>query len=181
MITSELLRIMYAPLDYIHERHFSKPTCAMPSALQQAVNHELIRRFSLSTAIDFPLQTRDFSHRLVVEWKSVPEVAWLLGCKLARGTLARYGQLATLPNMARRFVELPIACPAVELTMPVTKSSLEMHGARYLFLLQQQLPAALGQRLHLVFEPDKQTNYLECTLNRSLLTFAFDYAKNSSH
>jgi type III secretion system OrgA/MxiK family protein len=181
MIKPELLRIMYAPLDYIHERHFPKPVCTMSSALQQAVNHALIKRFSLSTSIDFSLQASDFSQRLVVEWKNISEVAWLLGCKLARGTLARNGQLATLSNVARRFVELPISCPAFELTMPVTKSSLEMHGARYLFLLQQQLPAALRQRMQLIFESDKQTAYPGCTLNRSLLTFAFDYAKNSSH
>jgi type III secretion system OrgA/MxiK family protein len=181
MMNSDLLRIMYAPLDYIHSNHFAAPTVTLTPALEQAINHTLIQRYALSTEINFLPQSSDFSLRLVSEWKNIPAAAWLLGCKLARGSLARSGQLATLPTIARRFIELPIACPAIELATPLVKSSLAVHGGRYLFLLKQNLPAALGQRLPLFFESDMAVEHHRCTLNRSLLTFAFDYAKNSIH
>ena len=180
-MNSDLLRIMYAPLDYIHANHFAAPTIALAPALEQAINHTLIQRYALSTEINFSLQSSDFSQRLVSDWKNIPEAAWLLGCKLARGSLARSGQLATLPLVARRFIELPIACPAIELAVPLVKSRLAKHGGRYLFLLQKNLPIALGQRLPLFFESDLPVSPHGCTVNRSLLTFAFDYAKNSVH
>lgn len=176
-----LLRVMYAPLDYIHPLYFSTPKEAIPQALQQAVNHALIRRFELGTAVDFKLQSSDFSYLLVQQWHLIPDVAWLLGCKLARGSLAMNGRLASLPDLARQFIELPLACPPVPLTGPVTTESLRSHGARYLFLLQRQLPATLAQRLNLLFAPDVGESDKTAILNRSLLTFAFDYAKNFKH
>ncbi|MET3108415.1 type III secretion system OrgA/MxiK family protein [Oxalobacteraceae bacterium GrIS 2.11] len=180
-MTPELLRVMYAPLDYIHPERFAKPANALPAAVEEAINHTLIQRFALETALSFPLQTGDFSQRLVSEWKNIRRAAWLLGCKLGRGSLARTGQLATLPNMARRFIELPIACPACPLPAPISQSSLELHGAGYLQLLQQQLPRALAQRLVLLFESDQPVDLNVASLNRPLLNFAFDYAKNPIH
>jgi type III secretion system OrgA/MxiK family protein len=180
-----LLRVMYAPLDYIHAEHFPSPRGSLPSTLQQAVNHTLIQRFSLPTKLDFSLTPSDFSQQLVENWKFLSHAAWLLGCRLARGSLAMGGHLAALPVIARRFIELPVPCPACPLNLPLTQPNLEMHGARYLFLLQPQLPDALAQRLALVFAPHEQGAHQGHALNRSLLTFAFDfasdYAKNTSH
>ena len=176
-----LLRVMYAPLDYIHPHYFQGPAISMPPALQQAINHALIKRFSLTTSIDFKLQSSDFSHLLVQHWSLIPEVAWLLGCKLARGSLARNGYLATLPGVARQFIELPLACSPCELNGEPTTEAIRQHGARYLFLLKQQLPVALAQRLGLLFAPQNGADSQAAILNRSLLTFAFDYAQNFKH
>jgi type III secretion system OrgA/MxiK family protein len=173
-----LLRVMYAPLDYIHPHHFQPTKDAISPLLQRAINHGLIKRFSLNTAIDFKLQASDFSHLLVSHWDLTPHVAWLLGCKLARGSLARDGHLATLPGVARQFIELPLACPAFELNEELTAENIRLHGARYIFLLKQHLPVALAQRLCLLFGPASGADMQIAHLNRSLLTFAFDYAKN---
>jgi len=178
---SALLRVMYAPLDYIHPDYFPAAVVPLAPVVQQAVNHTLIQRFSLATKLDFSLKTSDFSKRLVADWHLIPQVAYLLGCKLARGSLAVNGKLAELPVNARRFVELPVACPACYLAEPVTKANIELCGAHYLYLLQQHLPSALGQRLKLMFSTEKQVVSESMVLNRSLLTFAFDYAKNSSN
>jgi len=181
MTTPALLRVMYAPLDYIHPHYFPRPAAALTPSVQMAVNHTLIERFALSTSINFHLQVNDFSQRLVAEWKLVPQVTWLLGCKLARGSLAMGGQLANLPEHARRFIELPVICPACGIEAPVTRDKLELHGARYLAELRSQLPSALGQRFSLMFQPESQHPLPGVALNRSLLNFAFDYAKNSTH
>jgi type III secretion system OrgA/MxiK family protein len=175
----DLLRTMYAPLDYIHPKRFPKPADDLSPVLQQVINRTLIQRFGLATALDFNLQSSDFSQRLVSDWKNIRRAAWLLGCKLARGNLAFNGQLATLPAAARQFIELPVACPSIPLDSLVDQFSLEMHGSRYVFLLAQHLPTALEQRLRLLFVTEKAPH--DCVLNRSLLTFAFDYAKNSIH
>ena len=53
--------------------------------------------------------------------------------------------------------------------------------ADYLVQLQQNLPQALAQRLPLLFAPVGNGALQGVNLNRSLLTFAFDYAKNTSH
>jgi len=176
-----LLRVMYAPLDYIHSDYFPTPECEITSALQQAVNHTLIKRFGLVTDLDFSLKSSDFSQRLVADWHLIPRAAWLLGCKMARGSLAKTGRLATLPPLARRFIELPIVCEPLELPGAITEARLEVHGARYLIQLQQQLPEALGQRLPLLFPRNESGPFQGMELNRSLLTFAFDYAKNTYH
>ena len=91
------------------------------------------------------------------------------------------GHLARLPVNARRFIELPIACPSIPINVPISKSGLELHGARYLYLLREHMPVALGQRLPLMFSSDEKTEHHGVSLNRSLLTFGFDYAKNTSH
>jgi type III secretion system OrgA/MxiK family protein len=145
------------------------------------INHALIRRFSLKSRIDFKLQSDDFSSLLVSQWCAIPDVAWLLGCKLARGSLARNGYLATLPEVARRFIELPLVCPSCDLDAELTKENIRQHGASYLYLLKPQLPVALAQRLSLLFAPSVRANMNAGILNRSLLTFAFDYAKNIKH
>lgn len=181
-----LLRIMYAPLDYIHHARFKKPAEGLSPSLQQAVNHSLIKRYQLETKFDFTVNSRDFSQHVVNDWRLLPKVAWLLGCKLVRGSLAANGQLATLPDAAHRFVALPIPCPAYQSNMAVSKSDIVLFGARYLYQLQPHLPAAIAQRLPLLFAPDAALSASvsgdepALTLNRSLLTFAFDYAKNSS-
>jgi type III secretion system OrgA/MxiK family protein len=178
----KLLRVMYAPLDYIHPGHFA--ASSIPQPLHHAVNHTLIQRFGLATAIDFQLQSADLSHLLVQEWHAIGDVAWLLGCKLARGSFAMNGQLLALPGVARQFIELPLACPAMPLAGPLGAADadkIRQHGARYLFLLKQKLPAALAQRLTLMFAPEVGEPDPGVILNRSLLTFAFDYAKNIKH
>jgi len=179
MMTS-LLRVMYAPLDYIHPAYFAKPERSLTASEQQAINHTLIRRYHLNTSLDFSVRSNDIA-RLISEWRAIPQVAWLLGCKLARGSLAMDGHLASLPPYARQFVDLPVICPALPLHGPISQSAIEMHGARYLFQWQAQLPESLAQRLPLLFAPDNSVPCKDLVLNRSLLTFAFDYAKNFQH
>ena len=180
-MTPALLRVMYAPIDYIHPHYFPTPTVQLSPALQTAVNHVLIERYALIKSIDFRLETRNFSEQVVANWKHVPKIAWLLGCKLARGSLALNGQLASLPREARSFIELPIACPAEPVDLKINRNKLELLGARYLYQLHSQLPAALGQRLELMFAPDMRQPLNGGGLNRSLLNFAFDHAKITIH
>lgn len=177
-----LLRVMYAPLDYIHPKRFKKPVADLSTSLQQAVNHHLLKQYALPSALDFQLDSRDYSQQLVDGWKLLPKVAWLLGCKIARGSLAVSGRLAALPQVAQRFVALPIPCSAYPSDASVAESDFEQIGARYLYQLQSSLPVALAHRLPLVFAPesDNMDKFIsDVPLNRSLLTFAFDYAKNS--
>jgi len=186
-----LLRVMYAPLDYVNPQRFVKPAGVLSPGVQRAVNHHLIKQYGLPTALDFTVGSGDFSQRLVSEWKLLPLVAWLLGCKIVRGSLAMNGQFPALPPVAQRFIALPVPCPALPSAISVSKSDIELIGARYLSQLAPHLPAALAQRLPLVFapEPGDKENLLSGLLydpcvnspiNRSLITFAFDYAKNSS-
>jgi type III secretion system OrgA/MxiK family protein len=183
-----LLRVMYAPFDYVHPQRFIKPAGFLSAGVQQALNHHLIKQYQLPTALDFAVETANFSQRLIKDWKLLPTVAWLLGCKIVRGSLAIGGRLAALPEIAQRFVVLPVPCPAYPSTFStggtLSKSEIELVGARYLRQLQAQLPAALAQRLALVFSPeadnDVDQSIPDWSLNRSLLTFAFDYAQNSS-
>jgi type III secretion system OrgA/MxiK family protein len=179
-----ILRVMFAPLDYIHPQRFSKPAEALSSGVQQAVNHHLIKQYSLPTALDFSVSSGDFSQRLISEWKLLPKVAWLLGCKIARGSLAMSGKLVGLPAVAQQFIALPLPCPATASDLAVSTADIEQIGARYLYQLKPQLPAAIAERLPLVFAPESDTVdklIPDLSLNRSLLTFAFDYAKNTSN
>lgn len=171
-----LLRVLYAPLDYIHPVYSVRPESGLPSAVQLALNHALIQRFSLTTQMDHLLPLNDFTARLVEAWALIPQVAWLLGCKLARGTLALNGQLAGLAPVARQFIALPVACPSIELTLPCTKENIIMHGAAA--LLAQQWSPMLHQRLRLLFAPETADELAGCKINRSLVNFALDYAQN---
>lgn len=181
-----LLRVMYAPLDYIHPQRFKKPVESLSGSLQQAINHHLIQQHDLPTALDFAISSGDISQSLVTDWKLLPKAAWLLGCKIARGGLAIGGQFAALPAVAQRFIALPVPCAAYPSdTIVVARPDLELIGARYLYQLQPYLPAALAKRLPLVFGPDsEQANSTadkvlsELPMNRSLFTFAFDYARS---
>jgi type III secretion system OrgA/MxiK family protein len=188
LLSNSLLRVMYAPLDYVHTQRFQQPALALSSGMQQAVNHHLIKQYSLPTVLDFSVSSNDFSQRLISDWKLLPVVAWLLGCKIARGSLAMSGQLAALPALAQRFIALPVPCSAIASDVSVSKEEIEQIGARYLYQLKPQLPAAIAERLPLVFAPESAPEsdnadklIPDLSLNRSLLTFAFDYAKNSSN
>lgn len=182
-MSNVLLRVMYAPLDYVHSQRFAKPAGALSPGVQQAINHHLIKQYSLPTALDFKIDAQDYSQQLIRDWKLLPKVAWLLGCKIARGSLAINGRFVALPQIAQRFIALPIPCSAYPSDVSVNESEFELIGARYLFQLQSSLPVAIARRLPLVFEPlsDNLDRFIsdDVPLNRSLLTFAFDYAKNS--
>ena len=180
-MTAELLRVMYAPLDYIHPDHFPTPRTALKPAVSAAINHHLIRRFDLRTDIDSGLCDTGFNERLVNEWALIREAVWLIGCKLARAALARHGEFTKLSGPARQFVAVPLLCPALELIGPITRTNLEIHGGRYLLGLHQQLPPALVQRLVLLLPAGADHNPWHGGVNRSLLTFAFDYAKTTIH
>ena len=94
------------------------------------------------------------------------------------------GQLAALPAIAQRFIALPLPCPAIASDISVSTADIEQIGARYLSQLQAQLPPALAERLFLVFAPESDQIVKlipDLSLNRSLLTFAFDYAQNPSN
>jgi type III secretion system OrgA/MxiK family protein len=178
-----LLRVMYAPLDYIHPKRFLKPTEDLSPCVQQVVNNHLIKQYNLLTALDFSVGSDNFSQPLVSGWRLLPRVARLLGCKIARGSMARNGQFVALPLVAQRFISLPVPCPAYPSDASFSESDIELIGARYLYQQKPHLPAALAQRLSLVFAPEVENidqTMPSLTFNRSLLTFAFDYAKNSS-
>lgn len=184
-MTAALLQAMYAPLDYIHG---ARVDFALPAAdssetftpgLRQALNHALIKRLALPVRVDFDLTPADFSAQLIDNWQHLRQVAHLVGCKLARGTLAQHRYFGLLPDATRRFVALPIECPVIPLSAPLQPEQLELHGARYLLALCEQLPAALARRLPLVFAPGVADGVWQGHINRSLLTFAIDYAKTT--
>ena len=178
-MNTAMLRVMYAPLDYIHPVYFSRPIGVLSPTVQLALNHLLIQRFALITTLDQLHPLNDFTASVVSAWLMIPQATWLLGCKLARGTLAMNGQLAALAPVARQFIALPVACPAIELNMPCTKENLTMHGAAA--LLAQAWPSALQQRLRLLFDPQTPDQLAGCKINRSLINFALDYAQNSAY
>ena len=178
-MNTALLRIMYAPLDYIHPAYLVRPAGSLSPAVQLALNHLLIQRFSLITESDQLLPLNDLSAQVVSAWALLPQVAWLIGCKLARGTLAMNGQLASLSPLARQFIALPVSCPGIELSLPWSKENVTMHGAAA--VLAQTWPMALQQRLKLLFDPQTPAQLVGGTINRSLLSFAFDYAQNLTH
>ena len=178
-MNTALLRVMYAPLDYIHPAYLARSESTLSSTVQLVLNHLLIQRFALITESGQLHPLNDFTARAVSAWTSIPEVAWLIGCKLARGTLAMNGQLASLPPVARQFISLPVACPGVALTEPCTKENIIMHGGSA--LLAQPWPPALQQRLKLLFDPATSEQPAGCKINRSLINFAFDYAQNFTH
>ncbi len=76
---------------------------------------------------------------------------------------------------------MPLTCPAEELTGQVTRSTLELHGGRYLLAFRAQLPTPLAQRLALLLPSGVDLHPWQGAVNRSLLTFAFDYAKTTVH
>ena len=175
-MNTALLRVMYAPLDYLHPAYFSRPGVDLSAAVQLALNHSLIERFALTTQWEQTLPLNEITARLVSSWALIPEMAWLIGCKLARGSLALNGQLARLSPLARQFIALPVACPGIELTLPCTKENLTLHGAPVLLALPW--PAALQQRLRLLFAPEFPDQITACKINRPLINFAMDYAQN---
>jgi type III secretion system OrgA/MxiK family protein len=149
-LTAQLLSVMYDPLAYAAPSARSAVPGAGPIAWQ---NRKLIEYHGLACRIDF---APDVEHAWWIEhWPSLRRIAFLIGCRCLRDTLVTERHLLHLDPAARRFALLPVVAPPVNAVFssgqPVDDLILHAQGFRILYTLSAHLPAALRQRLALLF------------------------------
>ncbi|WP_175107160.1 hypothetical protein [Pararobbsia alpina] len=150
LLSAQLLRVMYDPLFYAAPS--AREACPTTgSAAWQ--NRKLIEHHRLACRIDFTLDAE--RSWWIEHWSSLRRIAFLIGCRCLRDTLATEGGLLHLDPVARRFALLPIVAPHAS-AKPLhgrraDDAVLHAQGFGVIGSIAIRLPYALRQRLALIF------------------------------
>lgn len=151
--------VIYNPLGYIHPQRLSLQAGFEAPAQRAAINAMLLRRYRLE-ATPIASEQAAAAGLLLKHWFRLPQIALLLGCQRLRLSLARRGALLRLPLWAQSFAGLPLLPQTgPDLAPDAVHASHDDHGVLLRHGMQQlgialgPLPAALAQRMPLMFAP----------------------------
>lgn len=177
----QLLKIMYAPNDYIKREYLSNVPAAVLTQSNTILNQRIIEQHDLLRNIDFSFKPGPFITAVINGWAHIPRVATLLGCYLLRIPLTFSGAINTLDATCRSFMALPLGAtlPPQPLTT-FTTEVIQFTGANALVATLENSSPALSQRAKLIFstsafstEAAKKSGIIA----PSILIMAFNYAK----
>jgi type III secretion system OrgA/MxiK family protein len=153
--------VIYNPLGYIHPQRLSLPAGFEAPAQRAAINAMLLRRYRLE-ATPIASEQAAAAGLLLKHWFRLPQIALLLGCQRLRLSLARRGALLRLPLWAQTFASLPLL-PQIGLEPAADAAHVQgdqgdhsvllRHGMQQMGIALGPLPAALAQRMPLMFAP----------------------------
>jgi type III secretion system OrgA/MxiK family protein len=177
----QLLRVMYDPLAYA-----SSTSCEAEDTMDWIAwqNRQLIERHHLICRIDFTIDAE--LGWWLEHWASLRRIAFLIGCRCLRDTLAAERRLLHLDSLARQFALLPIVAPHVNSKRLCGRGAddLALHAQGFYVLesLASGLPDALRQRLALIFHDVEERVHdfattVESTFYPMLISTATRYAQ----
>ncbi len=178
VMESRLLKIMYAPGDYILPEHLDAFPYQKAIKSNALLNEFIIEQHQLSRNIDFSFTPGPFISSVIKGWQHIPRAAMLTGCHLLRTPLIFSGTIHKLDAICRSFTKLPltITLPAQPLNA-ITTETLQSTGASTLIATLRNFSPALAQRASLMFPASLiKTSDM---ITPSILIMAFDYAKIS--
>ncbi|ELD0488011.1 oxidoreductase [Escherichia coli] len=180
MFSDDILKIMYAPLHYIHYSYLGKLKCNKVLS-DGLINFWIIKHYQLSElpeGVGFH-DRDDIEFLLVKNWQLLPNIALLIGCYLDR-TYLRKGIVDSLDLNCYIFISLPLQYQVKYVEVSHADDVIAV-GVSFLLELGSNLPLALRQRLIMMF-PEGITLPKLCAFkspdNINLLKMAIVYAKN---
>ncbi len=178
MFSDNILKIMYAPLYYIHYSYLGKLKHNKEFS-DELINFWIIKHNQLSELPEgFIFHDKDdIEFLLVNNWQLLPNIALLIGCYLDR-TSSHKGIVDSLN--CHLFISLPLQCQ-VKYVEAYHACDVIAVGISFLLELGSNLPPALRQRFLLMF-PEGIILPKLCVFktpdNINLLKMAIVYAKN---
>ncbi|VVE63600.1 Oxygen-regulated invasion protein OrgA [Pandoraea captiosa] len=174
--------MMFDPASYIHAARFVYPAQFSSPRQRAVINEMLLRGFRLDS--HWPLDQIGIVERpWVLNWRRLPQVAYLMGCQARKASLCRRAALLRLPAWAYAYTKLPVldATPSVT-DVPPSHADLLAEGYVRLTALGASLREPLRQRLPLLFPPiDSYAADVPDTLDVRLFVTALQYAKKHPH
>jgi type III secretion system OrgA/MxiK family protein len=144
--------VMFDPLAYIHPERLRMPAGFDAPAQRSTINRLLLDRYRLEAP---PVGQQTHAEKFLLKhWLDLPQIILLLGCQRLRLALTRRGASLRLPASVQAFMTLPLLSP---LPLPQAanpdRADILRQGMQQLRISLGQLPAALAQRLPLLFAP----------------------------
>lgn len=156
MTQVQLLRIMYAPVDYTAPGHWPHPDLDPRHLPASVANQILISHHRLETRIHFSLPADPVLTACLGHWTRLPRICQLIGSKRLQASLLQQGHYWQLDPVCRQFLNLPLPQTGAA-SLPQAGQHPETPclaaGLDYLMPVFWQLPLPLRQRLPLLFPP----------------------------
>lgn len=180
MGVSQLDRILFGPLSWIHPERVRIPDQFNRGLCRSVINQVLLDALNISTQYDHRI-SNGLTRLFIDNWFILPKVAFLMSCQRYRACLAYGGKLEMLSAMARQFAQLELIetsrCPS-DISPDV--QWLRAQAINELLCFSQDLPDAIRQRIPLLF-PGGGAISLERQINPTadvlLLRLAIQHAK----
>ncbi|VVD77496.1 type III secretion apparatus protein OrgA/MxiK [Pandoraea anhela] len=174
--------MMFDPVSYIHAARFVYPTQFSSPRQRAVINEMLIAEFRLDSHWPFD-QIGIVERPWVLNWRLLPQVAYLMGCQARKASLCRRAALLRLPEWAYAYAKLPVldALPPASVAPP-SHEDLMAEGFVRLIALGATLREPLRQCLPLLFPPiDSYAADVPDALDVRLFVTALQYAKKHPH
>ncbi|WP_065225736.1 type III secretion apparatus protein OrgA/MxiK [Pandoraea oxalativorans] len=174
--------MMFDPVSYVHPVRFSYPVRFASPRQRAVINEMLIAGFRLDRHWPFD-QIGIVERPWVLNWRLLPQVAYLMGCQVHKASLCRRAALLGLPRWAYAYARLPVldAVPSA-VAAPPSHSELLGEGFVRLMALSASLREPLRQRLPLLFPPlDSCAADMPDARDVRLFVTALQYAKKHPH
>ena len=179
-----LNRILHEPLSYIHKRRLHLPAMLSGETQASIINEILIKHLQLNTECSVLIPGSKVA-QVALNWRHLPQTAFLMRCQRERARLARQGGLQRLPAWARHFAELDLTPAQTSVGgEAINLSELLTQSYQELCIVRGALPLALQQRLALLFPPSAdnfQTALPSGPADPLLFTLALQYAQRHPH
>ncbi|ODP32774.1 hypothetical protein [Pandoraea sp. ISTKB] len=99
--------MMFDPVSYIHAARFVYPAQFASPRQRAVINEMLIAGFRLDSRWPFD-QIGIVERPWVLNWRLLPQVAYLMGCQARKASLCRRAALLRLPEWAYAYAKLPV-------------------------------------------------------------------------
>lgn len=174
--------MMFDPVSYIHPGHFALPESLSSPRQRAVVNEILIVALGLDT--HWPFDRVGIAERAwLLNWRRLPQVAYLMGCQALKAGLCRRAALLSLPAWATAFARLPLLEPTSPTgPHPPSHADLLAEGFSRLTAMAAPLPEPVRQRLPLLFASNvARIAHCPGAFDLRLFVTALQYAKKHPH
>ncbi|KPA90796.1 Bacterial type III secretion apparatus protein (OrgA MxiK) [Pseudomonas asplenii] len=145
-----LRRILWQPLDYLAAGRLHLTEAFTGEPARQALNRILLEGLQLPMSLPAP---GSFSRVWIRQWRHLPQIARLMGAQRLWPELARGARMGLLSAQERDFARRAIGprrAWALSVDHPLLEQ-VEGVGLAELLAFSEELPAALSERVRLLF------------------------------
>lgn len=162
--------IIYDPLSWIEQSHFTLPNRFNNIRCIRIINDILIDSFNLSTNT-YNVSADSLAAVFIHHWFNLPQIAFLMACQRHRAQLALNAKMTRLPSSVQRFMKLRIVSSgAGEWTGNLNIADLYSRSFNELQPFLVALPVELAERVPLLF-PKNEHDQWQSDLSNDLLIF----------
>lgn len=173
MRVSCIQRVTWDPVSWCHPSRLPSSVKSTDGVKRSMMNKYFNLRFEL-TPITPEMVSLPFNSWLLQNWFYLHDAGWYMACQRYRRCLCNEDQLS---DGMKRFSRLDLVTPVVFPHGWVNRETLNMLAAREVLCLADELPAAISQRLPLLFKEQVGTLPGSSSFNKSFFMMAVNHAR----